>query len=188
MRKINNNQLNVNSFIEKITLPFNLVYLSNPVLYFGISVTVFSTFWIFFNILDQLLFFSPILYFYIPEDALIGFIITNFSAALLAIVISMNIYAIRNSRLRLDKSLLSGSVLGIVSSACASCSSIGFLIISTFGGIGIIATGFLTNYQIPLRLLSIGIMVWALYVVLNRITRNCVLNNADNGKEKSKSI
>lgn len=166
-------------------LAFKLVYLSNPILYLGISVIVFSSFWIFFNILDQLLFFSPILYFYVPDDALIGFIITNFSATLLAIVISMNVYAIKNSKLRLDKSLLSGSVLGIVSSACASCSSIGFLIISTFGGVGIIATGFLTNYQIPLRILSIGIMIWALYVVLDRITRNCKIKDSDNVNKKS---
>jgi len=169
-------------------LAFKLVYLSNPILYLGISVMVFSSFWIFFNILDQLLFFSPILYFYVPDDALTGFIIANFSASLLAIVISMNVYAIKNSKLRLDKSLLSGSVLGIVSSACASCSSIGFLIISTFGGVGIITTAFLTNYQIPLRILSIGIMIWALYVVLDRITRNCKIKDSDNVDKKGNGL
>ena len=98
----------------------------------------------------------------------------------------MNIYVIRTSKLRINKSsLFTGSLLGIVSSACASCSSIGFLIISTFGGAGIIATGFLTNYQIPLRLLSIVIMIWALYVVHNKITKSCLLNNSDNPKNKS---
>jgi hypothetical protein len=172
----------------KTTLPFalKLVYLSNPVLYIGISVIVFSTFWIIFNIFDQLLFFSPILYFYIPDDAQIGFVITNTSAALLGIVVSMNIYVIRTSKLRINRSsLFTGSLLGIMSSACASCSSIGFLIISTFGGAGIIATGFLTNYQIPLRILSIAIMIWALYIVYNKITKSCMLNNSDSPKNKS---
>ncbi|CAN5808872.1 hypothetical protein BH23THE1_BH23THE1_13280 [soil metagenome] len=172
----------------RTTLPIalKLVYLSNPVLYTGISVIVFSSFWIIFNIFDQLLFFSPILYFYIPDDAQIGFVITNISAALLGIVVSMNIYVIRTSKLRINKSsLFSSSLLGIVSSACASCSSIGFLIISTFGGAGIIATGFLTNYQIPLRLLSIVIIIWALYVVHNKITKSCMPNNSDNPKNKS---
>ncbi len=171
----------------KTTLPIalKLVYLSNPVLYTGISVIVFSIFWIIFNIFDQLLFFSPILYFYIPDDAQTGFVITNISAALLGIVVSMNIYIIKTSKLRINKSsLFTGSLLGIVSSACASCSSIGFLIISTFGGAGIVATGFLTNYQIPLRILSIAIMIWALYVVKNKITKSCMLNNSDSSKNK----
>ena len=170
--------------LSTILYAFELVYLSNPILYLGISVIVFSSFWIFFNMLDQLLFFSPIVYFYIPDDSKLGFIITNTSATLLAIVFSMNVYVIRNANVRLDKSLLSGSLLGIVSSTCASCSSVGFLIISIFGGAGIIATGFLTNYQIPLKLLSIGILIWALYVVHNRITKSCMVNHDDNNKKE----
>jgi len=139
--------------------------------------------------LDQLLFFSPIVYFYIPDDAILGFIITNTSATLLAIVFSMNAYVIRNANVRLDKSLLSGSLLGIVSSTCAGCLSIGFLIISTFGGAGIIATGFLTNYQIPLKSLSIGILIWALYVVHNRITKkSCMINHHDDNNNSKKEI
>ena len=181
----NNKYSSVKELKTSLPTALKLVYLSNPVLYTGISAIVFFTFWIFFNMFDQLLFFSPIIYFYIPEDAQIGFIITTTSAALLGIVTSMNIYVIRTSSVRLNKSLLTGSLLGIVSSACASCSSIGFLIISTFGGAGIIATGFLTNYQIPLRLLSIVIMIWALYIVHNKITKSCSLNNSDNSKSKS---
>ena len=172
-----------NSFFSSVkelttTLPnaLRLVYFTNPILYIGTSAIVFTIFWIIFNMFDQLLFFSPILYFYIPADAQVGFIITSVSAALLGIVVSMNVYVIRTFKFRLNRSLLSGSLLGIISSACASCSSIGFLIISTFGGAGIIATGFLTNYQIPLRILSIAIMIWALYVVHNKITKNCILN------------
>ncbi|HYO05527.1 MAG TPA: hypothetical protein VER14_00905 [Phototrophicaceae bacterium] len=178
-------QSSTKNFRNTILSAFKIVYLSNPLLYFGISITVFSSFWISFNMLDQLLFFSPIVYFYIPDDAILGFIITNTSATLLAIVFSMNVYVIRNADLRLDKSLLSGSLLGIVSSTCASCSSVGFLIISTFGGAGIIATGFLTNYQIPLKLLSIGILIWALYVVYNRITKSCTVHyDGDNNKKR----
>ncbi len=91
----------------------------------------------------------------------------------MGIVVSMNIYLLKNSRIRVGKSLISGSFLAILFSACASCSSIGFVIISTFGGAGIIATAFLTNYQIPLRLISIGIMILALYTVYRRITNSC---------------
>jgi hypothetical protein len=96
----------------------------------------------------------------------------------MGILVAMNVYVIRNSKLRLDKSLLSGSILGIASSACASCSSTGFLMISTFGGFGILATDFLTNYQNPLRIASICVLVWALYSVHNRITKSCIRDNA----------
>jgi len=95
----------------------------------------------------------------------------------MGLLIAMNVYVVRNSKIRLDKSLFSGSILGIASTACASCSSIGFLVISTFGGFGIIATDFLTNYQTPLRIISIGILMWALYSVHNKITRPCIFNN-----------
>jgi hypothetical protein len=152
------------------------VYGSHPLLYVLVSVLVFSSFWTFFNVLDQLLFFSPVLFFYVPGDAVAGFMITNLLAFLLGIVVSVNVYAIRNSRLKLDKSLFSGSLIGIASGVCASCSSVGFLIISAFGGAGVVATGFLTNYQIPLRLSSIFILVWALYSVSNRIAKVCVLD------------
>jgi hypothetical protein len=147
---------------------------SNP-LYIAIAAAVFTTFWIIFNVFDSLLFFSPIVTFYVSDDAVTGFILTNITSVLMGILVAMNVYVIRNSRLKLDKSLLSGSILGIASSACASCSSIGFLVISTFGSFGIIAIDFLTNYQTPLRILSIGILLLALYSVHNRITKSCVL-------------
>jgi hypothetical protein len=129
-----------------LSLALKTVYRSNPFLYVLVSVSVFTSFWTFFNVLDQLLFFSPVLFFYVPYDAVVEFVLTNVIAFLLCIVVSMNVYAIRNSGLKLDKSLFSGSLIGVASGVCASCSSIGFLVISAFGGAGIVATGFLTNY------------------------------------------
>lgn len=108
----------------------------------------------------------------------------------MGILVAMNAYVIRNSKLRLDRSTFSGSILGIGSSACASCSSIGFLIISTFGGFGIFATDFLTNYQTPLRIISIAILLWALYSVHNKITRPCIFNSTypkRNGQQQQKA-
>jgi hypothetical protein len=156
---------------------FKIAYGSNPTLYIGLTILVFTLFWIFFNVFDELLYFSPILYFYLPNDAIAGFILSTTSALLLGVVVSMNIYLLGNSSIKLDKSLISSSFLTILSSACASCSSIGFVLISTFGSAGIIATAFLTNYQIPLRLVSISILILALYTVCRRTTNNCTLNN-----------
>ena len=170
--------------ILKTTIPlaFKMVF-PNPV-YIVIAAAVFTIFWIAFNVFDQLLFFSPVVTFYLPDDAIAGFILTNITSVLMGVLVAMNVYVIRNSELKLDKSLFSGSILGIASSTCASCSSIGFLVISTFGGFGIIATDFLTNYQIPLRIVSIGILLWALYSVHNKITKPCIFNTFTNNKQQ----
>ena len=184
-----NNDHRQNTIIERLTdlkttipIAFKLVF-SKPS-YIAIAGAVFTFFWIVFNSFDQLLFFSPIITFYLPDDAIVGFILINITSILMGILVAMNVYTIRNSKIRLDKSLLSGSILGIASSACASCSSIGFLVISTFGGFGVVATDFLTNYQTPLRIASICVLIWALHSVLNRITKSCILDNAFANKEK----
>jgi hypothetical protein len=165
-----------------VPLALKMVFLT-PV-YVAIAAAVFTIFWIIFNVFDQLLFFSPVMYFYVPDDAVVGFIVTNITSVLMAILVSMNVYVIRNSKIRLDKSTFSGSILGIGSSACASCSSIGFLIISTFGGFGIFATDFLTNYQIPLRIISIAVLLYAIYSVHNKITKPCIFGTFPNNRRQ----
>jgi hypothetical protein len=162
----------------KTTIPLAFKTVFSKPFYIAIAGGVFTVFWILFNSFDQLLFFSPIITFYLTDDAIVGFILTNITSILMGILVAMNVYVIRNSKIRIDKSLLSGSILGIASSACASCSSIGFLLISTFGGFGVLATDFLTNYQTPLRIASICVLGWALHSVHNRITKSCVLDNA----------
>lgn len=159
---------------------FKIVYGSNPILYIGLAILVFALFWIFFNVFEELLYFTPILYFYLPDDAMVGFILSTASSLLLGVIISMNIHLLRNSKIKLDKSLISSSFLTIITSFCASCSSIGFIIISTFGSAGIIATAFLTNYQIPLRVVSLGILVLALFTVCRRIVNSCSINDKEN--------
>ena len=125
MIKNNNNNVLTGLTTLKTTVPlaFRIVFTNR--LYIAIAAAIFTIFWIIFNVFDQLLFFSPILSFYIPDDSVTGFVLTNITSILMGILVAMNVYAIRNSRLKLDKSLLSGSILGIASSACASCSSIG---------------------------------------------------------------
>jgi hypothetical protein len=172
---ISKKRQSLTSLKTTIPLAFKMVFFNH--LYIAIAAAVFTIFWITFNVFDQLLFFSPVLTFYLPDDAVMGFIITNITSVLMGILVAMNVYVIRNSKIKLDRSLFSGSILGIASSACASCSSIGFLIISTLGGFGIFATDFLTNYQTPLRIVSIAILLWALYSVHNKITRPCIFNS-----------
>jgi|ERR671911_61981 hypothetical protein len=153
---------------------FRIIF-SNP-LYLIISAITTITFWIILNVAGELLFFSPIWIFYLPYDAILGFILTNITAVLIGIVLSMNIYIIRNSKLKLGKSLFSGASIGLISSTCASCSSIGFAIVSTFGGVGIFISNFFSVYEIPIRIVSIAILLYAIYSSHNRITKNCLLD------------
>ena len=90
----------------------------------------------------------------------------------------MNIYVIRHSKLKNKFEVIHiGSGLSILSSTCASCSSLGFLLISIFGGAGIATSTFLSNYQIPLRILSIALLIWALYSIGNKLTKSCKINS-----------
>jgi uncharacterized membrane protein len=56
--------------------------------YIALAGTIAVIFWIVFNVFEQLLFFSPIVIFYLPEDAIIGFILSNITAILLGMVVS----------------------------------------------------------------------------------------------------
>ena len=143
--------------------------------YVALAGTISAIFWIVFNLFEQLLFFSPIVVFYLPEDAITGFILSNITAILLGMVVSMNVYVLKHSRVMKFNatSFFSGSSIGILSSTCASCSSLGFLLVSTLGGAGITLSTFLSNYQTPLRIVSIALLLWAYYSISIRLTRSC---------------
>jgi hypothetical protein len=160
-----------------ISLPLSFKVVFSTPIYILTAAAVAIPFWILFNVFDQLIFFEPIWIFYLPEDAIIGFILTTIVSILLGILVSMNIYAIGHSRLKISrKSLFSGSSLSIISGVCSSCSSVGFLLISTFGSIGVITTNLLTIYQIPLRIISVAILIFALYYIHKRIVQSCVMD------------
>jgi hypothetical protein len=149
--------------------------------YIVIAGIISAIFWIIFSIFDQLLFFTPIFVFYLPDDAVTGFILSTITAILLGVVVGMNVYVLRHSKgLKINiKSFFSGSTLSVLSSTCASCSSLGFLLVSAFGGIGVTASAFLSNYQTSLRILSIALLVWALYSISNKLTSSCALQKDD---------
>src|SRR5690606_33903504 len=141
------------------------------------TVSVAIVFWMIFNILDGILLLSPPAFYYpIPDDAIPGFVLSHITAALVGIVVSMNVYLFKDMKTGGAKtSFLSGSTLGTVSSMCASCSSVGFYLATTFGTAGVAASTLLSNYQLPLRLLAIGLLIWAYYSAHRRITRSCSL-------------
>ena len=165
--------INMSRFLLTIRIVFGNSF------YVVLAIATAVLFWVTFNILDDLLFFSPILVFYLPNDAITGFVLTNVTSMLLGLVVAMNAYIFRHTRTRINKvSLFSGSTLSVVTSACASCSSLGFFLISTFGSVGVLASTILSNYQIPLRLISIGLLFWATYSASKRLAASCVLDNS----------
>ena len=98
-----NKKVKPSSIINKqnsLILSFKMVF--SRWLYVLIAGIIASVFWILFNIFDQLLFFSPIVIFYLPDDAIVSFVISNITAILLGLVISMNIYVFKHSKLRIN--------------------------------------------------------------------------------------
>lgn len=54
--------------------------------------------------------------------------------------------------------------MSVLSSTCTSCSLLEFLLVSTFGGLGVTASTFLTNYQMSLRA-AILPLIWAFHSI-----------------------
>jgi hypothetical protein len=143
----------------------------------ALAAGVAISFWLIFNILDGLVLLSPLNFYYpMPADAVPGFVLSHITAALVGIVVSMNVYMFRNMQSKGGRTpFLSGSTLGTVSSMCAGCSSVGFYLAATFGTAGVAASTFLSNYQLPLRLIAIGLLIWAYYSAHKRIERSCAV-------------
>ena len=158
-------------------IPFSVKMVFSNVYYFILAAAISISFWIFFSIFDQLLFFSPILYFYLPDDAIPKFIASTIISVLLGIVISMNIFTFKFLKLRFSKSLFSAGGLGILTGSCASCSSLGFVLISSMGGIGITFSSFISNYELHLQILSVAILIYGLISIDSKLTKNCLLKN-----------
>ena len=126
------------------------------------------------SILSEFLFIEPFVIFHVVEDRIVSFVLIVSISFMSAIVIPMNIYRIRT--LRKSAAKISGSVVGSIIGASAgicSCGPIGFSIISTFGAVAGTATAFLTNYEIPLRLISLGLLCLVYYTTAKSISIEC---------------
>ena len=160
------------AFFSSIMLAFAIVFANK--IYTAIAVGLMLIFAIVFSIFDQLLFLSPILDFYIPSDSVPQFALSMITSILLGTVIAMNTFILIRLGIRnLSTSMFSGTSLGMVSGVCASCTSLGVLLVSTFGGVGIAASNFLTTFQTPLRIISIGLLIVGLYSASKQVTKSC---------------
>jgi len=126
------------------------------------------------SILSEFLFIEPFFVIHVIEDRAFSFTLLVAISFMSAVVIPMNIYRIRTlqkSTTKIGGSLL-GSIIGASAGIC-SCGPIGFSIISTFGTVAGTATAFLTNYEIPLRLASLGLLCLVYYTTVKSISIEC---------------
>lgn len=142
--------------------------------YLGIAAAIFVAMLMLLLVLSEFVFFEPYFILYVPEERLVSFVTLVAVAVLSGVVIPMNLYRVRvlqNKARKVGGSFL-GSIIGAAAGAC-SCGPVGFAVISTFGTVGGIATSFLTTYEIPLRLLSIGILGFVYYATVKSIVAEC---------------
>ena len=121
----------------------------------------------------EYLFFEPYFLFYVPEYEILNFLSIVVICTLTGLVLSMSIFRIRflqASTKKLRTGLL-GSILGAGAGAC--CGGIGVALISIFGAVGGVATSFLTNFEIPLRVISIAILVFTYFMIVKDLNREC---------------
>lgn len=124
-------------------------------------------------IVTEFIFFEPYFLFYVPEYQMLNFMTIVIISILTGLVLSMSIFRIRflqASTKKLRTGIL-GSLIGAGAGAC--CGGIGIALISIFGVVGGAATTFLTNFEIPLRSLSIGILVFTYFMIVRDLNREC---------------
>jgi len=137
-----------------------------------LSVAIFVGLFVMLSILSGYVFIEPIPTFYVPTGAIAGFLLIVMVSALSGLVVSMSIFRVKILHAKQLNVSFAGPIIGASAGVC-SCGPAGFAIISTFGTIGGTATAFLTNYEIPLRLISIGILISTYYFTSKGITTHC---------------
>lgn len=146
---------------------------SNP-LYLTIASIAGLVFWIVTNTFDNILFFSPFLAFYVPNDMLGVFFLSCINSILVAVLVNFNLHIIRDLKLRISKSAaVAGTTISVISSACASCSTFGFILASTFGGLAVVVSNFLSGNQTIIREISTLILLIAVCTCYIKIRESC---------------
>jgi len=126
----------------------------------------------------ELLFFEPFFVFYLPQDSNLSFGLIIITAGLMALVISMATYQIKTVGANTKKmgTGLLGSVVGAGAGICTACGPIGFTALSTFGATAATTFSFLTIHEIPLRIVTIAILIGT-YFLMVKPKSICILNS-----------
>lgn len=124
--------------------------------------------------LSEYIFLEPYLTGHVPRGTEAGFVLILAISILSGLVIPMNVYRIRilrQTRTKMGGGVV-GSFIGAAAGAC-SCGPVGFAIISTFGSVGSAAATFVTNYEIPIRLAALALLVVTVYTTNRSLKTEC---------------
>ena len=142
-----------------------------------LSLVILSSMMVTLLIISEYIFLEPYFVTHVPSGTEFGFSLITAISVLSALVIPMNLFRITN--LKSSKQKMSGgifgSIVGSVAGAC-SCGPIGFAVISTFGSVGATATAFLTNYETPLRIIAIVVLLITYFTTIKSLKTECRIN------------
>ncbi len=145
--------------------------------YIALATAIFLPMLMGLLIISEYVFLEPYVVSHIPKGTEIGFSLIVILSGLSALVIPMNVYRInilKSSKKKMGGGVF-GSIIGAAAGAC-SCGPIGFAVISTFGTVGATASSFLTNFEIPIRIAAIGVLVLTYYTTVKSLKVECKIN------------
>ena len=148
--------------------------------YVLLSFSIFIPMVIGLLILSEYVFLEPYVVSHLPTGTEFGFLLIIILSALSALVITMNVFRInilKTSKQKMGGGVF-GSIIGAAAGAC-SCGPIGFAVISTLGSVGATATAFVTNYEIPIRLVAIGILTITYFTTVKSLKNECKFDPRD---------
>ena len=143
-----------------------------------LSVIIFTSMLFGLLLISEYIFLEPYIVGHIPNGTEFGFVLIVILSGLSALVVPMNIYRIsvlKGSKKKIGSGVF-GSFIGAAAGAC-SCGPIGFAVISTFGTVGATASSFLTNFEIPIRIAAIGLLLFTYYTTIRSLKIECRLSS-----------
>ncbi len=146
--------------------------------YIALASAIFVSMVIGLLILSEYIFLEPYVVGHVPSGSELGFVLIVILSGLSALVLPMNIFRInilKRSKQKMGGGIF-GSIIGAAAGAC-SCGPIGFAVISTFGSVGATATSFLTNYETPIRIVAIAILVVTFFTTVKSLRIECKINS-----------
>ncbi len=146
--------------------------------YIALASAIFTSMMVGLLILSEYIFLEPYVVSHIPSGTEFGFILIFIISSLSGLVIPMNIFrisALRSSKQKMGGGVF-GSLIGAAAGAC-SCGPVGFAVISTFGSVGATATTFLTNYELPIRIIAIAILTITYFTTIKSLKVECKINS-----------
>ena len=145
--------------------------------YILIAIGIFLLLFFTLITVSEFLFLQPFVTLVVYPETFVSFLLIIILSIFSAIAISLNVYRVKliKETKKIGSSII-GTIIGASAGAC-SCGPIAFSIITTFGTAGSIASSFLTIYEIPIRLASIGILIMVIFITTKSLSRECKINS-----------